>query len=278
MSTYQPALTSVQIEQIGRKIASDRLEAIEKLQAAVRPKNTFYTRYGKRMLDIIISLLMVVVTLPINLIIAFVTLLDVGRPIMFKQQRSGRNGVPFDILKFRNMRDDRDGRGELLPPEQRVTRWGRFVRKTSLDELLNFWSVLRGDMSLIGPRPLPPIYLERFSKRHKARLAVRPGLECPPSDLSRGIWSWNDQLENDVWYVEHISFRTDCKMAVQLVRFALDAKSANARALASRGSFMGYDLNGRAINDAEIPEEYLAWIEERLVGRDDDLIGGDSDK
>lgn len=91
------------------------------------------------------------------------------------------------------------------------------------------------------------------------RLDVRPGLECPPQDLSKGVWTWNDQFENDIWYVENLSLKTDFKMMVNLFKFAFDSKSANARAVAKRGSFMGYDLDGRAINDAEIPEEYVVW-------------------
>lgn len=260
MSTYQPDLSRSQIEQIGRKLASDRLPIVEGMQDEVSPQDTLYVRYGKRLIDIVVSLLAFLITLPINAVVGVVTFFDVGSPIFFKQERTGLHGRPFTIVKFRNMRDTRDENGELLPPELRVTKWGRIVRKTSVDELLNFWSILKGDMSLIGPRPLPPIYLERFSARHRARLAVKPGLECPPRDLSHGVWTWDDQLENDIWYVENVSFATDCKMIVNLFRFALDSKSANARAVASRGSFMGYDLDGKAINDAQIPQEYLDWV------------------
>ena len=260
MSTYQPDLTADQIRAIGQKLAEDRLDRVDAVQASVIPASNFYARYGKRFLDIVISFIACAVTLPINLVIAIVTFFDVGRPIFFKQKRIGRQGKPFTIVKFRNMTNERGENGALLPPEQRVTKWGRFVRKTSLDELLNFWSILKGDMSLIGPRPLPEVYLERYSERHRHRLDVRPGLECPPRDLSQGVWTWNDQLENDVWYVENVSFKVDCYMFCNLVRFVFDRKSANARAVAKRGSFMGYDFEGFAINDAQIPEEYLAWV------------------
>ena len=161
------------------------------------------------------------------------------------------------LIKFRNMRNTTDEKGELLPPAQRVTKFGKFVRKTSLDELLNFWSILKGDMSLIGPRPLVPEYTHRYNKRHKQRLAVRPGLECPPRELNNRVWTWQEQFENDVWYVENVSFLTDCKMIVNLIRFALDRKSANARAMAERGTFMGYDLDGIAINLDGVPQEYI---------------------
>lgn len=260
MSTYQPDLTADQIKMIGQKLAADRLDRIDAIQQQVTPASNLYARFGKRFIDIVVALIALIVTLPINLIIAIVTFFDVGRPLFFKQTRIGRKGRPFTILKFRNMTNERNEKGILLPPEQRVTKWGKIVRKTSLDELLNFWSILKGDMSLIGPRPLPEVYLDRYSKRHMHRLDVRPGLECPPRDISRGVWTWDDQLENDVWYVENVSFRVDCYMFVNLIRFTFDRKSANARAVAKRGSFMGYDFDGHAINDAQIPEEYVTWV------------------
>lgn len=267
MSTYQPDLTAEQIKAIGQQLAHDRLDRIDALQAPIAPSSNFYSKYGKRFFDVLVSLIALIITLPINLVIGCVTFFDVGRPLFFRQKRIGRNGKSFTILKFRNMTNERGENGDLLPPEQRVTKWGRFVRKTSLDELLNFWSILKGDMSLIGPRPLPEVYLDRYSKRHMHRLDVRPGLECPPRDLSHGVWTWNDQLENDVWYVENVSFKVDCSMFINLVRFALDRKSANARSVAKRGSFMGYDLDGCAINDAQIPEEYLVWVRSLQDGK-----------
>lgn len=260
MSTYQPDLSTRQIELIGRKLAADRRMTVDFIQDDVRPATGLYARYGKRCLDIALSAIALVVTLPINLVIAIVTLADLGRPLFFRQVRVGKDAERFTIVKFRNMTEERNKKGDLLPPEQRVTKWGKFVRKTSLDELLNFWSIFKGDMSIIGPRPLPEVYLQRFSKRHMHRLNVRPGLECPPRHLGSSVWTWDDQLENDIWYVEHLSFKTDLIMVVNLVRFAFDRNSAVARAVAKRGSFMGYDLDGRAINDADIPAEYIEWV------------------
>lgn len=259
MSTYQPDLTRDQIERIGRKLASDRLGQVDELQAHVATSSNLYSKYGKRALDVVFASVALVVTFPVNVVIAIATMKDLGRPLFFRQTRVGKNGKRFKIIKFRNMTEERNAQGDLLPPEQRVTKWGKFFRKTSLDELLNFWSIFKGDMSLIGPRPLPEVYLQRYSRRHMHRLDVRPGLECPPQDLSKGVWTWNDQFENDIWYVENLSLKTDFKMMVNLFKFAFDSKSANARAVAKRGSFMGYDLDGRAINDAEIPEEYVVW-------------------
>lgn len=259
MSTYQRDLSTEQIRLIGLRLAEDRLPRVNRIQKRVEPANSLYGTYGKRILDIVIALIALILTLPINAIIAIVTLFDVGSPVFFKQERVGRNANTFTIVKFRNMRNEYDPRGDLLPAELRVTTWGKFVRKTSLDELLNFWSILKGDMSLIGPRPLPAVYLDRYSERHRARLAVKPGLECPPREPPNQVWTWNDQLENDVWYVENVSFKTDCLMLANLVRFAFDSESAGARAVASRGSFMGYNMDGIAINDAQIPQSYVDW-------------------
>lgn len=253
------SLTKAQRWKVADKLARDRLPQIDARLDDVTPSRTIYARFVKRILDIIISVIALIITFPINLIIAVVTAIDLGRPLLFKQERLGRNGRPFTIVKFRNMRNTRDERGELLPPAQRVTKFGKFVRKTSLDELLNFWSILKGDMSVIGPRPLPPEYGGRYNKRHRARLAVRPGLECPPRDLQH-VWTWQEQFENDVWYVEHVSFVTDCKMVGRLVAFALDRKSAEARSVAGRGTFMGYDLDGSAINMQQVPARYVREV------------------
>lgn len=121
-------------------------------------------------------------------------------------------------------------------------------------------------MSLIGPRPLVPEYTARYNKRHKGRLLVKPGLECPPRDISQGVRTWQEQFENDVWYVEHLGFKTDALMLLNLVRFAFDRKNAEARSTAKRGTFMGYDMDGNAINLDQVPQGYI----DRVVGGQDD--------
>ena len=249
---------------IADRLAEDRLDIInERCEPVVAPK-TFYSQYGKRFVDIVLSGVALLLTFPINVVIGVCTFFDVGRPIFFLQERAGLNGKIFKIVKFRNMRNTRDERGELLPPVQRVTQFGKFVRKTSLDELMNFWSIFKGDMSIIGPRPLVPEYTDRLNKRHRMRQSVRPGLECPLRDDVNHIWSWQEQFENDVWYVENISLRTDIFMVWRLVKFALDRKSSSARATASRGVFMGYSLDGSAINLENVPQSYIdeceAWF------------------
>lgn len=250
-------LTKKQRWRIADLMAEDRLHIINATCEVVKVKDTFYTRYAKRALDVVFSLVALLVTLPINFALGVITYFDVGRPIFFRQERAGKDGKSFYIVKFRNMTNAKDERGELLPPAQRVTAFGKFVRKTSLDELLNFWNVLKGDMSIIGPRPLVPEYVHRYNARHRQRLSVRPGLECPPRDLSHGVWTWQEQFENDVWYAEHVSFATDCKMLFQLFRFAFNRKNADARATTERGTFMGYDLQGKAITMKDVPQEYI---------------------
>lgn len=265
-------LTKDQRWRIADRLAEERLPLVNADDVPVYPSATFYARYGKRMLDIVISSIALVLTAPVNLVAAIVTKSDVGSPIMFRQQRIGKDAQPFTIVKFRNMTNETDDRGELLPPAERVTKFGQFMRKTSLDELLNFWSVLKGDMSIIGPRPLVPEYTHRYSNRHRMRLAVRPGLECPPRSMSHSVRTWQEQFENDVWYVEHLSFRTDCMMLANLVRFALDPENANARASAERGSFMGYGLDGKAINERSIEQSYVDDIEKGQSGETEDEI------
>ncbi len=256
--TYDRAdLTKAMRWQIADWLAEDRLPEINRKLDSVHPRQNLYSKYIKRLIDILVSLLALLVTLPINLVIGIVTFFDVGWPIFFTQVRTGKNGKTFKIIKFRNMTNEVDENGDLLPAGQRVTKWGKFVRKTSLDELLNFWSIFKGDMSLIGPRPLPPEYLNRYNKRHKMRLAVRPGLECPPHIRIDHVWSWQEQFDNDIWYVENICFTTDCMMMIRLIQFTFDKKNAKARANVKKGIFTGYDFEGKTINIDDVPLEYV---------------------
>lgn len=227
------------------------LERTNLNSAPVHPKNTLYTRRFKRLLDILISFPAFIVLLPLNLIFGICTFLDVGRPIFYKQTRMGRNEKPFTMVKFRNMNEKKDKDGKLLSPSQRVTKFGKFMRKLSLDELLNFWSVLKGDMSIIGPRPQPVFIHERMSERHKMRTAVRPGLECPrvihvPEE---DIFKYNRTFENDIWYVENVSFLLDVKMLFSLVRmvfsFGKRGKQAQGKGITY---FIGYNEKGQAMS------------------------------
>lgn len=251
-------------EEVSRVIAEDTLEYVNAHCKKVFPKNSFYIRYVKRCIDIVFSTGALIISLPINLIIAVCTYFDVGRPLIFQQERVGRLGVIFIIKKFRNMTNDTSKDGNLLPPHQRVTKFGKFVRKTSLDELLNFWSILKGDMSLIGPRPLPPEYNDFYSERHKMRHAVRPGLECPILYPIEGQVTWGTQFENDIYYVENASFWLDVKMIFALLRLVFNKKSSEIRGNALRGSFMGYQRDGTSIDSQKVERKYYEKALERM--------------
>lgn len=251
--------------------AAEMLPHTNEISAKVTVNETFYTKYVKRLFDILISGLILIVTLPVNLIIGIVTFFDVGSPIFFKQTRIGKDCKEFQIVKFRNMTNATDENGQLLLPKDRVTKWGRFVRKTSLDELLNFWSIFKGDMSLIGPRPLVITYLDRYSDRHKMRHAVRPGLECPhvPEVPVTGH-KWHDQFENDVWYAEHVSFLTDVKMVFRLIGLVFNRKETASRGDAKRGAFMGYNEEGIAVNHTDIPQEFIDRMRKEMAAEKKD--------
>ncbi len=244
-------------EEIAEYIKEDTLDIVNSKVKEAKVRNTFYTRYGKRAIDFVIGLAGFTVTLPINFVLAIVTFFDVGRPIIFKQERAGRYGKPFTIYKFRNMTNDTDANGELLPAEQRVTKWGKFVRRTSLDELLNFYSILKGDMSIIGPRASMTYYVDRLNKRHKAIYAARPGLECPTPNKVDHALSWQERLDNYVWYVENCSLLVDIKLMFRLVELVFDRESTAQRATASHGGLMGYDMDGNVIYTKAVPDRYV---------------------
>lgn len=227
------------------------LKQTNEISAPVHPRKTMYTRIGKRCLDILISLPALVIFLPLNIILGICTFFDVGHPIIFRQTRMGMGERPFTMLKFRNMNEKKDKDGNLLPPSQRVTKFGKFMRKLSLDELLNFWSVLKGDMSIIGPRPQPMFIHERMSERHRKRTAVRPGLECPrmihvPEE---DIFKYNRTFENDIWYVENVSFLLDVKMILALIKMVFSfGKRENQAQGRGITYFIGYNEKGQAMS------------------------------
>lgn len=210
------------------------MEAL-KTREKVVVKDSFYTRAGKRILDIIISFCALIILLPILLLAILVTYLDVGRPVIFRQYRIGKGGKRFVIYKLRNMNNKTDENGILLPSEQRVTKVGKVIRKTSADELPQLWNILKGDMSVIGPRPLLPQYLERYTEHDAYRHAVRPGLECPPLHPESPITTWEEQFDNDVEYVENCSLLLDIKLFLGLFKAVF--KPSAHRNDGNRGSY-----------------------------------------
>lgn len=166
----------------------------------------------KRILDLFSSSLLLIVISPVMTILMILVRVKLGAPIFYKQTRSGKGMQPFDLIKFRTMTDARDELGQLLPDEERLTEFGHKLRSTSLDELPELFNILKGDMSVIGPRPLPPNYDSFYSEREKKRFLVRSGLVSPESVDTNPFISWDKQLEYDASYVEHLSFKEDCRV------------------------------------------------------------------
>ena len=209
-----------------------------KTEEIPKVKKTMYTVVIKRVLDIIFSGMAIIVLSPIFLILTILELIFHGRPVLFFQERPGLHGKLFKIYKFRSMTNERDENGELLPGEKRLTSFGRFIRRFSLDELPELFCIFAGKMSIIGPRPLSPLYLPRYSKRHAMRHEMRPGLACV-SLKPISTWTWENQFENDIWYIENCSFIIDIKMVFAVMREAI--KGSEYRVNDTRSDFFGDD-------------------------------------
>ena len=181
----------------------------------------WYRRFGKRALDVVGAGTALVVLAPVFAVVAGATRVALGSPVLFRQRRPGLDGRRFEMLKFRTMTDARGPNGELLTDAQRLTRFGRWLRSTSLDELPELWNVVRGEMSLVGPRPLLMGYLPLYSARQARRHEVRPGLTGLAQVRGRNAIDWPARLEHDVDYVERISFALDVGILVDTVRVVL---------------------------------------------------------
>src|SRR5215210_3246949 len=162
-----------------------------------------YRGFGKRLLDLALTIPALVLLTPVLMTLGILVRLRLGRPVLFRQLRPGLRGKPFALHKFRTMTDERDANDMLLPDAERLTPFGRFLRSTSLDELPEFLDVLRGEMSLVGPRPLLLQYLERYSPRQKRRHEVKPGITGWAQINGRNAISWEDRFELDIWYIDH---------------------------------------------------------------------------
>ena len=188
-----------------------------------------YKHFFKRFLDFVISLLAIICLSPILLvIIIWLHFANKGAGVFFFHERPGKDAKLFKVIKFKSMTDERDAEGNLLPNERRITSAGKFVRKTSIDELPQLFNVLKGDMSLIGPRPLVPRYLELYNKEQMRRHEVRPGITGWAQVNGRNSISWTKKFEYDVWYVDHCSFILDVKILWMTVRNVLMRKDINS--------------------------------------------------
>jgi lipopolysaccharide/colanic/teichoic acid biosynthesis glycosyltransferase len=193
-------------------------------------KNTIYSKYIKRLLDIILSLFVIILFSWLYLILFVLVRVKLGSPVLFKQQRPGKDEKIFGMYKFRSMTDERDENGELLPDDVRLTAFGKKLRATSLDELPEFFNILKGDMSFIGPRPLLVKYLPYYTERERLRHSVRPGLTGYAQAHGRNAISWEKKFEYDIYYVEHLTFLTDVKVIIDTVKAVLthDGVALNA--------------------------------------------------
>lgn len=198
-----------------------------------------YTKYIKRIFDVVLSALALIVLGIPMLIVAAIVRRDVGSPVLFGQHRIGKDNKEFLMWKFRSMTNERDKNGVFLPDNERITKFGRFIRTTSIDELPSLLNVIKGDMSIIGPRPLPTRYLERYTPEQCRRHEVRPGLSSPSVVKGRNNQSWEAQFEGDIWYVDHVSFLVDVKSIIDTVAIVLNRKGATAADGDSRGEFIG---------------------------------------
>ena len=190
-----------------------------------------YRKYFKRLIDIILSLVAIVVVLPIIIIICLLILISMGRPLFFRQERPGLNERIFRIVKFRTMNFQKDAYGNSLPGMQRITKLGKFLRKTSLDELPELFNILKGDMSLVGPRPLLVRYLPLYSDEERKRHSVRPGLTGLAQVNGRNAIDWEEKFGFDVRYVENISFGLDIKILFMTFLKVIKSEGINSDSL-----------------------------------------------
>lgn len=205
-----------------------------------------YKRFVKRWFDIICSGMGLIILSPLLLALAVLVRVKLGSPVLFRQERPGKNEKIFTLYKFRTMTDKRDAAGNLLPDSERLTKFGRLLRATSLDELPELINIFKGDMSIIGPRPLLVSYLPYYSEREKKRHSVRPGLTGLAQVSGRNFLDWDRRLEKDVEYVEHLSFGMDMKVLKMTVQIVLKPQDEVAE-----------DTNAVEGNFAEIREKRL---------------------
>lgn len=177
-----------------------------------------YGFVGKRILDVVVSATALVLLSPVLVVVMVLVRVNLGKPVFFKHSRPGQHGKPFDLYKFRTMTDERDANGNLLPDRDRITKFGAFLRTTSLDELPELFNILKGEMSLVGPRPLLVRYLPYYSAEEMQRFEVLPGLTGWAQVQGRNTVNWDTRLAQDVWYVQNSSFLLDLRILVKTLQ------------------------------------------------------------
>jgi lipopolysaccharide/colanic/teichoic acid biosynthesis glycosyltransferase len=210
--------------------------------------------YFKRVVDVAVAGLGLLVLAPLLAIVAVAIAITMGRPVLFRQVRPGYRGRPFELVKFRTMRDARDADGRPLPDADRLTALGLFLRRTSLDEIPQFWNVLKGELSLVGPRPLLMEYLLRYTPRQARRHEVRPGITGWAQVNGRNSISWEQKFEYDVWYVDNRSLRLDAKILAMTVLKVIHGEGVSEGGHATASEFRGTPPSSR-LGDLRPPVE-----------------------
>lgn len=202
-------------------------------------KQGFYERYIKRPQDVLCALLALFFLSPVLLVTAVLVRIKLGSPVIFKQKRPGKDEKIFTLYKFRTMTDKKDKDGNLLPDEVRLTSFGKKLRATSLDELPELFNILKGDMAVVGPRPLLVRYLSRYTKEQHHRHDVRPGLTGYAQAHGRNAISWEEKFKMDIWYTHHVTFKTDIEILFATIRTVFAKEGINSQSSATMEEFMG---------------------------------------
>ena len=198
-----------------------------------------YEAYVKRLLDLVLSAVALLLLSPVMLVVAVLVRCHLGAPVIFWQERPGKDEEIFKLYKFRSMTDACDAYGELLPDELRLTRFGRFLRSTSLDELPELWNIFKGDMSIVGPRPLLVKYLPLYNEEQRHRHDVTPGLTGWAQVHGRNLCSWEEKFDYDIWYVDHVSFILDLQIIFLTVKSVLKREGISSEDSPTMEEFTG---------------------------------------
>lgn len=202
-------------------------------------KLKLYQNYGKRIQDIILSLFALIILFPILVVLYVLIRFKLGTPVFFTQERPGKNGKIFKLYKFRTMTDEKNENGDLLPDEQRLTSFGKGLRSTSLDELPELINILKGDMAIVGPRPLLVKYLPLYNEKQARRHEVRPGFTGYAQVNGRNSISWEEKFDLDVYYVDHITFIGDWKIILKTVKTVIFREGISSKTSSTMEEFRG---------------------------------------
>lgn len=194
---------------------------------------------GKRAFDFVVGGFALAVTWPLSALVALAVRAGLGSPVLFRQRRAGQHDSPIEVVKFRTMTDERSADGALLPDAERLTRFGRLLRAASLDELPQLWSVVKGEMSLVGPRPLPTAYTDRYSPEQRRRLEAKPGITGFAQVSGRNALDWPERLAMDVWYVDNASLALDVRLLLRTARAVVTRGGISAEGHATMREFTG---------------------------------------